>query len=160
MDEKIRVELARPAPAGVSFPLALDNSLVEAYNEEHGTSYEAIDPARVSLGTLSVAAGDFKSDEVSVTVSSANIEKGYYLVPIVVELPQGDVYTSKEKLVRYLLVTVASMDIDVRRNGAYGRQDRAGFRLDDRLLPGYQLERCQRRLEPRFRCAESPHVRR
>ena len=71
VDEKIRVELARPAPADVSFPLALDNSLVEAYNEEHGTSYEAIDPARVTLGTLSVAAGDFMSDEASVTVSSA-----------------------------------------------------------------------------------------
>ena len=113
VDEKIRVELARPAPADVSFPLALDNSLVEAYNEEHGTSYEAIDPARVSLGTLSVAAGDFMSDEASVTVSSANIEKGYYLLPIVVELPQGDVYTSKEKLVRYVLVTVAAMEIDV-----------------------------------------------
>lgn len=113
MDEKIRVELARPAPADVSFPLALDNSLVEAYNEEHGTSYEAIDPARVTLGTLSVAAGDFMSDEASVTVSSANIEKGYYLLPIVVELPQGDVYTSKETLVRYVLVTVAAMEIDV-----------------------------------------------
>ena len=67
----------------------------------------------MTLGTLSVAAGDFMSDEASVTVSSANIEKGYYLLPIVVELPQGDVYTSKEKLVRYVLVTVAAMEIDV-----------------------------------------------
>lgn len=160
VDEKIRVELARPAPADVSFPLALDNSLVEAYNEEHGTSYEAIDPARVTLGTLSVAAGDFMSDEASVTVSSANIEKGYYLLPIVVELPQGDVYTSKEKLVRYVLVTVAAMEIDVDAHGAHGREDRTGFRLDDRLLPGHRFERRQRRLEPRFRYAESPHVRR
>lgn len=68
----------------------------------------------MTLGTLSVAAGDFMSDEASVTVSSANIEKGYYLLPIVVELPQGDVYTSKEKLVRYVLVTVAAMEIDAR----------------------------------------------
>lgn len=113
VDEKIRVELARPAPADVSFPLAIDNSLVDAYNEKHGTSYEPIDPARVSLGTLGVAAGAFLSDEVSVTVSSAGIEKGYYLIPIVVELPAEDIYTSKEPLVRYLLLTVSAMEIDV-----------------------------------------------
>ena len=113
VDEKIRVELARPAPADVSFPLAIDNSLVDAYNEKHGTSYERIDPARVSLGTLGVAAGAFLSDEVSVTVSSAGIEKGYYLIPIVVELPAEDIYTSKEPLVRYLLLTVSAMEIDV-----------------------------------------------
>ena len=113
VDEKIRVELARPAPADVSFPLAIDNSLVDAYNEKHGTSYEPIAPARVSLGTLGVAAGAFLSDEVSVTVSSAGIEKGYYLIPIVVELPAEDIYTSKEPLVRYLLLTVSAMEIDV-----------------------------------------------
>ena len=43
-----------------------------------------------------MAAGAFLSDEVSVTVSSAGIEKGYYLIPIVVELPAEDIYTSKE----------------------------------------------------------------
>ena len=100
-------------PADVSFPLAIDNSLVDAYNEKHGTSYEPIDPARVSLGTLGVVAGAFLSDEVSVTVSSAGIEKGYYLIPIVVELPAEDIYTSKEPLVRYLLLTVSAMEIDV-----------------------------------------------
>ena len=87
--------------------------LVDAYNEKHGTSYEPIAPARVSLGTLGVAAGAFLSDEVSVTVSSAGIEKGYYLIPIVVELPAEDIYTSKEPLVRYLLLTVSAMEIDV-----------------------------------------------
>lgn len=60
-----------------------------------------------------MAAGAFLSDEVSVTVSSAGIEKGYYLIPIVVELPAEDIYTSKEPLVRYLLLTVSAMEIDV-----------------------------------------------
>lgn len=31
--------------------------------------------------------------------------------------------------------------------------------MDDRLLPGHRFERRQRRLEPRFRCAEGLHVR-
>ena len=85
---------------------------VQVLNQTTNT-YEPIDPARVSLGTLGVAAGAFLSDEVSVTVSSAGIEKGYYLIPIVVELPAEDIYTSKEPLVRYLLLTVSAMEIDV-----------------------------------------------
>lgn len=112
VDEKVQVELSRHAPADVSFSLSVDNSLVEKYNMANGTSYQTVDPARVSLGTLSVAAGAFMSDEVSVSVRSAGFKKGQYLIPVVVELPADGVYVSG-KLVRYILLTVSSMDIDV-----------------------------------------------
>lgn len=160
VDEKIRVELARPAPADVSFPLAIDNSLVDAYNEKHGTSYEPIDPARVSLGTLGVAAGAFLSDEVSVTVSSAGIEKGYYLIPIVVELPAEDIYTSKEPLVRYLLLTVSAMEIDVDATALTGVKIEPASGWTIVCYQGTASSGANGGLEPRFRCAEGLHVRR
>lgn len=112
VDVKMALSLTRPAPADVTFQLSVDNSLAEAYNEAHGTKYETLDPAIVSVGTLRVAADAILSEEASVTLTSTNIAKGYYLIPVVVELPAEDIYVSKDRLVRYILVTVASNDID------------------------------------------------
>lgn len=113
VDEKIRVELARPAPADVSFPLAIDNSLVDAYNEKHGTSYEPIDPARVSLGTLGVAARCVLVRRGVRYRKFCRDREGLLPDPHRRGLPAEDIYTSKEPLVRYLLLTVSAMEIDV-----------------------------------------------
>lgn len=163
VDEKIRVELARPAPADVSFPLAIDNSLVDAYNEKHGTSYEPIDPARVSLGTLGVAAGAFLSDLVRRGVRYRKFcrdREGLLPDPHRRGTSRGR-YLYLEGAIGTLPAVDGVGDGDRRRcDGAYGREDRTCLRVDDRLLPGHRFERRQRRLEPRFRCAEGLHVRR
>lgn len=120
MNDKVQVTMARPAPADVSFTLTLDNSLVEAYNQTNGTEYQAIDPARVTLGTLNVAAGEFVSDEAAVNIDSKDIEKGYYLLPVVVNLPENDIYASADALVHYVQITVSSMDIDIEATALTG----------------------------------------
>lgn len=160
VDEKIRVELARPAPADVSFPLAIDNSLVDAYNEKHGTSYEPIDPARVSLGTLGVAARCVLVRRGVRYRKFCRDREGLLPDPHRRGTSRGR-YLYLEGAIGTLPAVDGVGDGDRRRcDGAYGREDRTCLRVDDRLLPGHRFERRQRRLEPRFRCAEGLHVRR
>lgn len=117
---EMALSLARPAPAEVTFPVAVDNSLVDAYNAANGTAYETIDPSLVSAEPIRVEAGAFQSDVVTVGLKATNLAKGYYLIPVVVELPEEDIYVSKSRLVRYILVTVASMDIDTEATALTG----------------------------------------
>lgn len=67
------VTLSRPAISAVDVRFQADNSLVEAFNAENGTSYKTVDAAKVSIsGQLQVAANATSSSS-SVTVSVADL---------------------------------------------------------------------------------------
>ncbi|MBQ7709842.1 MAG: discoidin domain-containing protein [Bacteroidales bacterium] len=83
---KFVVKVAPIGTSAINFTMAVDNSLVAAYNTEKGTSFGTIDAANVKVsGASSIAAAAVSSEEVEVTLqgdlSSYNDENGY-LIPV------------------------------------------------------------------------------
>lgn len=112
MDAKIRLTLSQQATADCSIPLTLDNAQVELYNLTHGTSFQSVDPSRVSLAPIEIKAGAHLSEEASVGFNAEGAAKGDYLLPIVVDLPADGSFVSKSSpLIRYIVVRVSTMDI-------------------------------------------------
>lgn len=117
---EIRLSFARPLPADVTFGLSIDNSLVDSYNADKKTSYEGIDESLIPVTSINVTSGAITSEKVSLTFDLSSLEKGKYLIPIVVSLPADDIYASTGDIVTYLTVSIASMDIDTEATALTG----------------------------------------
>lgn len=96
------------SPTGYSVNASVDNSLVAAYNQKHGTAYKALPSSNIEIqnSSLSIAAGENASAE-SVTLSlkgdlSGLTEKGGYLVPV--KLSATGAVVSESKGVVYAIV--------------------------------------------------------
>ncbi|MCC8034598.1 MAG: glycoside hydrolase family 18, partial [Rikenellaceae bacterium] len=61
-ESQLTAYLSKSAPAAVSIPVAVDNSLVEKFNDDNYTEYETIDPLSVNFsGPLRFAKGELKT---------------------------------------------------------------------------------------------------
>lgn len=66
---------------------AVDESLVEACNEEYGTDLLPFPAGNVTIagnGTIAVAAGERISDKIQVSFKSDGLAAGTYLLPIAI----------------------------------------------------------------------------
>ncbi|MBO8444582.1 MAG: DUF1735 domain-containing protein [Bacteroidetes bacterium] len=111
MDAEITLNFARPVPSDLELAVTLDNSLVDAYNEANGTEYMAVDPGNVTLNPVVATQGSILSEPSAVGFNAEGLDEGQYLLPVVVSLPENDIYVSSEPLVKYILVTVGRFNI-------------------------------------------------
>lgn len=99
---------------------AVDNALVEAYNEEHATEYAAIPDGVVDL-TQAVAhfhAGAVAAyDSLRIVVPDANLgalTEDAYLIPVRLDAVTGDGKGSEERGVLYLVLTLTEQLVNER----------------------------------------------
>lgn len=106
---------------GYNAAIAVDNSLVAAYNEQNGTSFEALPEENLLLenASLTIAGGENASEE-EVTVSlkgdlTTLTAKGGYLVPLKLTTTSSDAVVSESRNVVYIRIDVETnliRDID------------------------------------------------
>lgn len=91
----LHLELSRACQSAVSGTLAVGSSaLVDSYNAEYGTSYQAFPEELVSIGgSVSIAAGQTASDDISVSITlDGTVSTEYtYAIPLVVSSDNSDV---------------------------------------------------------------------
>lgn len=93
------VNVNTAATAATEFTVDYDASVLAAYNEAHGTNYQALPQSLVTIsGKAALAAGDIKSAPVSVSYTSADQleENGTYAIPLSVKA-SGNYQVSEEK---------------------------------------------------------------
>lgn len=120
VDASISLNLSKPAPADATFEVILDNSLVETYNAENGTVYQSVDPSKVNLTPIQIKIGEIASEAASIGFNPEGLEKGHYLLPVSVILPDGGDYVSEENLTYYIIINLNSMDIDTEATAVTG----------------------------------------
>ena len=108
---KVTVGLTRPVNHAVEAVLEVDESLIAAYNTEHGTDWKRLPASVVSFeenGNILIAPGDVKSYEMEIRISpSEEFEKGTYLLPICLKMKTDDVKLSTGE--DYLMFVVKAM---------------------------------------------------
>ena len=86
-EDRIYCRLTRPAERAMTITAAVDESLVEACNEEYGTDLLPFPAGNVTIagnGTIAVAAGERISDKIQVSFKSDGLAAGTYLLPIAI----------------------------------------------------------------------------
>ena len=86
-EDRISCRLTRPAERAMTITAAVDESLVEACNEEYGTDLLPFPAGNVTIagnGTIAVAAGERISDKIQVSFKSDGLAAGTYLLPIAI----------------------------------------------------------------------------
>ena len=86
-EDRIYCRLTRPAERAMTITAAVDESLVEACNEEYGTDLLPFPAGNVTIagnGTIAVAAGERISNKIQVSFKSDGLAAGTYLLPIAI----------------------------------------------------------------------------
>lgn len=97
--------------SGYEVDAEIDNSLIDAFNAAHNTSYAALDASQVKLENLpcTIAAGANKSaDQVKVSLTgdlSGLTNKNGYLIPLQLKAPAGAIVSAGRGVV-YVVVNV------------------------------------------------------
>jgi hypothetical protein len=113
---KIPVHCTQKMQSEVKVTVAMDTSLISAYNEKNSTSYLSVPDGSVTLehATLTIPANSFVSaDSVTVSISKSEIvkltDKGKYLIPVVIKSTDGaNSAVSTNMNSTYMLVTIAT----------------------------------------------------
>lgn len=137
-DATIPVRCTQKANSKVSVSFKIDNSLIESYNEEHGTSYSAMPDGVVLFDqqTVTIPAGAMQSEEPIHLTTTDNEEllgsltqKNGYLVPVVMTDVTGNGTTPSTNMtpVSYFAVTITNDNI---HHGA-GESDITGTKVSD-----------------------------
>lgn len=105
---KVSVGLTRPVDKAVDAVLEVDESLLPAYNLEHGTDWRILPASAISLeenGSVLIAPGDAKSYEMEIRITpSDNLEKGTYVLPIRLKMKtDGIKLSNKEDCLVYVI---------------------------------------------------------
>lgn len=104
------VALQRPSEGEIVAKAVVDNSLIDAYNANNGTSYKALPEGIVDISQseASIEAGQTSSqDTVSVKIDNSDfskIENGEYLLPVRLEVVSGSGKGSESRGVGYVIV--------------------------------------------------------
>ena len=109
----VSLSFSRPVVSDMQLTLGVDNALVEAYNKANGTEYKTIQPSLVKIDAVQCKENQVFSPDIVVTVDPASIEKGYYLIPVVIDPIEDAGYAVKEGAVHYIFVTKASVDVEI-----------------------------------------------
>lgn len=98
---KVSVGLTRPVDKAVDAVLEVDESLLPAYNLEHGTDWRILPASAISLeenGSVLIAPGDVKSYEMEIRITpSDNLEKGTYVLPIRLKMKTDGIKLSNKE---------------------------------------------------------------
>lgn len=113
MQDKVSLSFSRPVVSGMQLTLGVDNSLVAVYNDKNGTEYETVDPSLVKMGPIQCAENQVFSPDATITLDPKSIEKGYYLIPVVISPISDAGYAVKEGSVHYIFVTKVAMDVEI-----------------------------------------------
>jgi hypothetical protein len=107
-DIQVYLGLTKATDAATSARVAVDASLVGAYNEANGTEYEAFPAAQASVGgggALAVAKWQKASEPLTITLAKGALEEdATYLLPVTVTA--SDVAIPETEKTLYYLVTV------------------------------------------------------
>lgn len=101
-----------PAKDPINVTCKVDNSLVAAYNEKHGTKYAEVTPDMLSINgpQFVIKKDSVESDSrVEISFNQDNLDKvelGKYLVPFKLEMVSGGMAVSQKYNVVYALITV------------------------------------------------------
>lgn len=108
--EKISYALTKPATSALTLKTIVDETLVDAYNLEYKTKYEALPIANVSIendGTLSIVAGKQTSTPIEVAISTEGLEvEKTYLLALTVAEAVANVEAQSEKQKLYYSVYI------------------------------------------------------
>lgn len=98
---KVSVGLTRPVDKAVDAVLEVDESLLPAYNLEHGTDWRILPASAISLeenGSVLIAPGDVKSYEMEIRITpSDNLEKSTYVLPIRLKMKTDGIKLSNKE---------------------------------------------------------------
>lgn len=94
------VRCTKPAPQDLTIQLAIDRSLVDAYNSEYGTSYVALQNAELENATLYIKQGEYISVD-TLKVHYTNMEEfkngsENYILPIAITSINGTGVSASE----------------------------------------------------------------
>lgn len=122
VDFRTILKCTRPASGNIKATVEVDNSLIAAYNEEKGTSYEGVPESAVSIknATLTIPAGSMIAAdtlELSLTedetiLKSLTSENGYLIPLRIVTADGGDAQPSTNINSAYLIVTVTEDNVN------------------------------------------------
>ena len=120
LDGEKTIKTTAPTTKAIQVKFAIDNSLVEAYNEKNGTEYAAAPDGVFSLSTdqLTIEADTTSSKEgLALAISEAGVEQlepgTEYLIPVVItDSSDADYRPSSNVGCAYYLVSVTSKLID------------------------------------------------
>lgn len=138
VDVQIPVQCTKKAQSDIKVTFGIDNSLIEAYNTEHGTNYVAL-PENVLVienETVTIPSGEMKA-ETTVNIKTTDDEsvlnqlssENDYLVPIVRKSVTGSNAVPSEQVnpVTYIVMTVVHDNV---HHGA-GKDDIKGTMVAD-----------------------------
>lgn len=136
LDFKFPVYVTQNHEETITATLGLDNSLVDAYNAEHGTGYGTLPENALNIdnGTVTIFAGEYcSSDSVHITIDENMLpelrnNKGYLIPLRLVDIKGGTVAYSSNMNIVYLIVDV---DVNIINNDV-DDSNPIGTRLDDR----------------------------
>ncbi|MGN0213522.1 MAG: BT_3987 domain-containing protein [Muribaculaceae bacterium] len=120
LDGEKTIKTTAPTTKAIQVKFAIDNSLIDAYNEKNGTEYIAAPDGLFSLSTnqLTIEADTTASKEgIALTISEAGIEQlepgNEYLIPVIITDSSDANYRPSTNVgFAYYLVSVTSKLID------------------------------------------------
>ena len=134
----ITVELNAPINEGQPVAFTVDNTKVEEYNNDNGTSYKTIDPSKIKVTSTEIPAGE-QSVEVSYEIDMKDLEydgEDEYLVPLV--LSRDGLYSGTEVLDDVIYVSpYKTLEIDYVKT-VWGEEKRDRVMLPKIFLAGNQ----------------------
>ncbi|MDR2361909.1 MAG: DUF1735 domain-containing protein [Prevotellaceae bacterium] len=111
---KVYLGLTQAAEAPTSARVAVDASLVEAYNKANNADYPAFPAAQVAIansGNLSVAKWHKASEPLTITLSKGALEEQTYLLPLTISNEGVNVPEAEKTLYYFVKVAGAVPDI-------------------------------------------------
>lgn len=104
IEKLVQVRCTRPAPTDLNYTISLDKSLVDTYNQKHGTDYVFLENARLLQSTLSIKKGEYISKD-TLKVSYSDLTeftngKEKYLLPVTIaSIDDGGVELSESRTI-------------------------------------------------------------
>ncbi|MCD8044272.1 MAG: DUF1735 domain-containing protein [Tannerellaceae bacterium] len=114
-EESIYFGLTKATESAVNISIAVDESLVDAYNKENFSSYGIFPAANVTIennGTLSVEKRRTQSGQLKITLTKGNLSDGTYLLPVIVKENPGIELVSGSEVVYYLVKVLSTPGTD------------------------------------------------
>lgn len=109
LSDAISVKTTSPVPATTQVTISVDNSLVSAYNDNHGTNYSQLPDGilKMDKSFLTIPANAYQSDVLNLTIDKEAAEVldniDGYLAPIIIEsVDNRDIRPSSNAAVRYV----------------------------------------------------------
>jgi len=85
---------------------AYEPSLVDKYNQKNGTSLLPVEESRVHVPEINFKENTNFSDEIKITVKLDGLERGNYIVPVKISIPENSNLVVDADLIRYIKINI------------------------------------------------------